>query len=69
MPEEQQHSLREGLEVVVPIDLGPVHQGDLSEHLQTTQGGPLTGSPEWPAAASPAPFPRSDLKPRRSDCV
>lgn len=38
LPEEQQHSLWEGLEVVVPVYLGPVHQGDLSKHLQITQG-------------------------------
>lgn len=35
-PEQQQHGLREGLEVVVPVYLGSVHQGDLSEHLQVT---------------------------------
>ena len=38
LPEEQQHRLGEGLEVVVAVDLGPVHQGDLPEHLQVTKG-------------------------------
>lgn len=38
MPEEQQHGLWKGLEVVIPVYLGPVHHGDLSEHLQCTRG-------------------------------
>lgn len=38
VPEEQQHSLWEGLEVVVPVYLGPIHQGDLPKHLQVTKG-------------------------------
>lgn len=33
-PEEQEHSLGERLEVVVPIDLCGVIQGDLSKHLK-----------------------------------
>lgn len=33
-PEEKQHSLREGLEVVVSVDMCAVHHGHLSEHLR-----------------------------------
>lgn len=33
-PEEQEHSLGERLEVVVPIDLRGVIQGDLPKHLK-----------------------------------
>lgn len=35
-PEEQQHGLREGLEVVVPVDVGAVHHGYLPKHLKQT---------------------------------
>ena len=32
-PEEKEHSLREGLEVVVSVDVRAVHHGNLSKHL------------------------------------
>lgn len=33
-PEEEQHGLREGLEVVVPVDVRAVHHGHLPKHLK-----------------------------------
>ena len=36
-PEEHQQRLEEGLEVVVPVDGGPLLQGDLAEHLTQAQ--------------------------------
>lgn len=33
-PEEQEHSLGEGLEVVVSVDVRAVHHGNLSKHLR-----------------------------------
>lgn len=33
-PEEKEHSLREGLEVVVSVDVCAVHHGNLSKHLK-----------------------------------
>ena len=38
-PEEEQHSLGEGLEVVVPVDLCRVIQGDFPEHLAGGEDG------------------------------
>lgn len=35
VPEEQQHSLWESLEVVVPVYLCPIHQGNLPKHLRS----------------------------------
>lgn len=37
-PEEKEHSLREGLEVVVSVDVCAVHHGNLSEHLKQKNG-------------------------------
>ena len=34
-PEEHQQRLEEGLEVVVPVDGGPLLQRDLAEHLKS----------------------------------
>ena len=36
-PEEHQQRLEEGLEVVVPVDGGPLLQRDLAEHLTQAQ--------------------------------
>lgn len=33
-PEEEEHGLREGLEVVVPVNVCAVHHGDLPKHLK-----------------------------------
>lgn len=33
LPEEEQHSLREGLEVVVPVDFCGIIQGNFAKHL------------------------------------
>lgn len=33
-PKEEEHGLREGLEVVVPVDVRAVHHSHLSEHLE-----------------------------------
>lgn len=38
-PEEKQHSLGEGLEVVVPVDLCGVIQGNFPKHLSRVRGG------------------------------
>lgn len=37
-PEEHEDGLREGLEVVVAVDLRAVHHGDLPKHLAGARG-------------------------------
>lgn len=57
LPEEQQHSLRESLKVVVPVYLRPIHQGDLPEHLQSThnQGTSVSSTHLPPPLFDPLP--------------
>lgn len=64
MPEEQQHSLRKSLEVVVPIYLRPVHHGYLPEHLQSTENQDTSvSSTPTISSASPASYPLPNFSP------
>lgn len=40
-PEEEQHSLGEGLKVVIPVDLCGVVQGNFPKHLEWERKGIL----------------------------
>lgn len=82
IPEEQQYSLWESLEVVVPVYLRSIHHGDLPEHLQSADKQDTSvSSARCPAtspvspASHPDPIPfqlcslqaASDLKPGTQD--